>query len=771
MTQLPTVVVAPEAEFGKITTSLFRGISGILDAATQDVRREGAQTQAENDIALAQQRTLEIEAKVDVMRQRLVNKDMEIKYRETIELERMGLIKILADSTPQEALQFLRKYRFIDPQNRSRVMAQHGRTLAIIDIEDAQKTIIEFFSRPDANPDEISAEGLMDAAIEKRGGLPPEAKLAYQGTFLGQAKSMVLGQVISSGNKRQTAAVIAARRDRAGVLNQWLIGAGDTTWDDVLVEQETLRAVSDVPLSERDFSNAVGQAFLDVMGNFEDRPEVLQAMFEGLPPEIKERLPRFGGESGILQKTAREAAKIRLNAERVRLAGYLRQLDMEGGVGAYETALIMVDDADPALAVDPGIVSMLNRIENQVSDERDLIAHGLTIEEANGSKDMFRNFNTVYNAPESVATLRAIVRSKGRSNALNRLTVADNYFVAELIAFADTDEEAMRIATLFNLPSLRSQLGTWKKLAGDKVNAAIATGDLGAGINLPGNDPDLKSGFASFQKLQRDMVIKMAEERSDPNAEVRSVEDMVDAIHKGEVIKIAATHASVNGIAVSSKLTGLTAGVEIDDDHPFMDMLGSLKATSDLTGGTNPALLQMFRHVDGFTYIPAVDSAGRGAFGKWDPNKRERGREVMAAENPELFAALNHQLTQEYPDALRIQNSDLAWHKGMPSPYIGTVDDMLFPGAQARGYWHGGLKPKFHEFYFQETGQAPPDFDNPPIEDPDATEGELALHAEGKRVYNLLLGRWLPDHGYQARLYDPNIPRLQQKKQAVTPDA
>ena len=768
MTQLPTVVVQPPEEFGKITNSLFRGISGILASAQQDVQREGAVTQAQHDIALAQQRTLEIEAKVDVMRQRLANKDMEIKYRETIELERMGLIKLLADSTPEQATAILRKYRFASKENQSKVMAQHGRTLSGIDIRDAHQTIIEFFSRGDADPKQITAEGLMDAALEKRGGLPPEAKLAYQANFIGQVRSMIIGQITASANNRQAAAVKAAVRDRAGALEEYLLDAG--TWDAAVEMDKTLQGFDNLPRAERDFSNAVGQAFVDVLSQFEGRYDELQALWEGLPDDIRKFLPEFRDNvGGIIRQAQAASIRRRDNAEAAQLTTDLRHLDQERTLGASFTARFLLQNANPRVASREGIRSQVRLIEAHVKDDRMLLEAGVTEESVKGARNLQKNFRAVYNAVESVPTLREIASKLGRNEALNRVAGTDWAFVAEAIVWADDDAHAMRIAKMFDNVNIRRQIGTWSKAASVIVTEAMDQGDLGAGIDLPGiPDPDLKGNYTSFLKLKRDIVLGAAEERSDPNAEGRSLEDMIEAVHEAEVNKIFRSHSSINRLAIPSKLTGIAPGGTVDDNHPFMDMLGALKATSDLRGGTDPALLQMFTHVDGFTYVPAVGSDNGGAFGKWDPEKKERGREVWAADNPLLFAALLHQLQQEYPDALRMENSDFAWNRSMPSRYIGTVDDKLFPGAQARGYWHGHLKPIFNRLYIQETGQHPPDFDHPPSEDPDAQEMDHAVFAEGSRVYNLMLGRWLPRLGYQATMFDPTIPRLITPKQTKT---
>lgn len=764
MTSLPTPVV--QTEFSDLTRALFSGLNAtgaIISAGAADVARDQARTTGEQRIAQAQQSAILADERVANMQQRLVNEELRVKYEQAVELERLGLIKLIADATPEEATQFLAKYRFIDPRNRSRIAAQHGRTIATLEIEDAQKTILEYFSRENVDPQGLTAEGLMATALIKHEGLLPEAKLAFQNTFLGQAQNMILGQVITGANKRQAAGVRRGVIDRAQTARMFFLDSAE--WDEVLDLNHTLQHVDGEPRADSDFPLAIRQAIIDVLPNYEGRYDQLLEKFDGLPEEIRKQLPTIGGKSGVIMQAKRHQAQIAANKERSRGITRLRQLKGDTSPGVSDQAELLVDQMSPELQADPTIQSLLRQIADNSKDmNRMRDEFNMTAEEIAGVGDLFKNFHTQYNGTESVMTLRGIARQMGKSEAMNRIAGARNEYVGQLIVWADTDQEAERIAELFKDNFTRARVPAWVEATNEKLNAGVEAGDVAEGVNINqagrfGLDPELKSSQAVFRRLQRQMVLDMAEEFADPGREARPQEDSLDDAHKAAIINFANTHTSINGIAADAMLLGVTGGgfglSEDDPDHILFSALNLLDTRSSLNGGSGHALLQMFRHVDGFTYIPAVNREGAGAFLKWNPNNHSQYSVITESGDKALFDNLNQQLRQEYPDAKRIANSDLAWHSGMKSKYISDNDAIMFPGSESRGYWKGGLQPLFNVWYTQQTGRPLPDFANPPpLEDLPGDTFAVAQHEEDVRVFKLLLGTYLVAHGYRSTLRD-----------------
>ena len=111
---------------------------------------------------------MEQQARTELVKQRIDNEELKQQYQDVKDKERVGLLKIMTEGTPEQVKEFLDTYKFIDPQNRKAMLDLWGRRLAATDWYEAQQIITEYFADPNNDPNGLKPSDLVDDLIKKR---------------------------------------------------------------------------------------------------------------------------------------------------------------------------------------------------------------------------------------------------------------------------------------------------------------------------------------------------------------------------------------------------------------------------------------------------------------------------------------------------------------------------------------------------------------------------------------------------------------------------
>lgn len=796
MTQLPTPVV--QQDFGQLTQALFSGLAtagAVIDSAAAGDAREAQQTQAEFQLDQARSSAVLSQERVALMQQRIDNEELQLKYENAVELERLGLAKLLAEGEPEERTAFLQKYRHLDPENRRWVLAQHGRSLSEIDRKTAQAEILQYFAQPDADPAGITAEGLMVTRLNARLDLPPEARLAYQANFIRPMASMIERQVVSAADTRQAATERDGKRDMAMGVEQWITGTLD--WeDDGDVQTESIEEFRDAwekttsaKISDNEFYRLVGQVFVNTVPSFGNDFKAIRERLDALPPEVLKANPRIKVAIDGMEKAFVQREQNKADSELLRASG-------DYSTNASITNLYRMEDVldglDARQRNNSQLMGTLNSrheaIKVKIRDDKRMADAGVSQEAIDGARDMARNFGDRFQGKRSVEHVYEIARKMGRNEAIN-LTSGEKFsVVAEGIAHSQSIQDAREWAEVFSsadarraLPEIQATLS--EKFEGKgKIGATEQTGWLWT-------DPDGRRGsFGQFSQAKRNVMLSVARDVASGLVEAGGIDKMTKAAIKAEKAAITARTGSLDNVAIETRFFGKYITTEADPpfNGPVWQGLFALQSVAQIKGGKRN-LYGTFEHNE-LTYVPALAVEGPVAFLEFNPNtgahrviapdttgalpvKRfdpDTGEELPT--DATQFQALKHRFESEFPDTDRLALGEHVWHQGLPTKHIQDADDILFPGAPEQGYW-AATQRSFNLQYIEDHGPIP-DFNPlthpqpPPEEDEeqlpsafgamrDVVQQEYNKWLVESNRYNFALSRHLARLGWSTSLRAP----------------
>lgn len=778
-------------EFGELTKTLFAGLGAVgsfLDEQAADTARGQALTVGQFRLRAAQQSATLSDARLATMKQRLVNEELGDRYEKAVETERLGLLKILADATPEDATKFLKTFPFIDPKNRGLILRQHGRTIAGLAMDDATKTIVEYFSRPGVDPAGITVEGLMNDALIKHEGLPAEAKLAFQGTFIGQAQAMITGQIINSSYRRQAD---ATKRGEVGVgtfARMWLNGT--SSLEDVQTSYDELEDIDNKPRSEFDYANRLRRAFTDALQNYTGRPDELLEKFNELPESIREII---AGVPKMIERRAKLDLQAKTNKARdayLAVAGDIATGGDIDTVDQLESHLALMPDllrGDPDTKRPPDgqtisrmrkFLKKAKRAEDFTNRARDA---GLPSILTDNIKRLDEQLSTGGTIADSVETLRALRSRMGSHSAFSQIAGSDYAQVGKAIIQADTDAQAAFIAQLFDNPQVRARYDEIAAASEDAYTKKLVR--LGKTTSVP--DPQLKITKGPNFKV---MLSPEQLDRVKNRTLVMLAQEIADGLVPPREAKLMAADAEVK-IVMDWRNRYLEFGRRAVEMTLFGDVTdfrevqfeGWIETLETMSNGADASIFKIFEgSFTGMTYVPAFGASGRGAFLEWDPdgsehaiitepNVGDRSKEGVAARKK--WEALMENYRNEYDAIDRVRFGDFKYHHGMPSRYIGEVDATLFGENLEAGYWKGALKPRFEQYYQEKTGEFVPFLgrmrgktEQELVEEYGAIEAATLI--QGKALVSLHLGIFLRARGYHSTLMPP-VPVVEEDADAA----